>query len=107
MSSFFNVRRYNSCFLLIFIVCVCLPCMLRAQADNENQFLKKQQTMAERWELDPQYHKGNFIISAYKPVFVTAGRWSDNPNEQPTSENPAYTLPFAVPYNNYEAKFQF
>ena len=63
--------------------------------------------MTERWELDAAHHKGVFIITPYKPVFVTAGRYSDNPNTKPTSENPLYSLPFRVAYNNYEAKFQF
>jgi phospholipase A1/A2 len=38
---------------------------------------------------------------------IRAGRWSNHPNVKPTSENPAYTLPFKVNYNHYEAKFQF
>lgn len=80
---------------------------LSAQDKNEALFLKKQQTLAERWELEKQYHKGVFIITPYKPVFVTAGRKSSDPNEQPTSENPAYTLPIKIDYNAYEAKFQF
>lgn len=63
------------------------------------------QTMTERWELDSNTKRGNFIITPYRPVFVTAGRWSNRPNEKPTSENPRYTLPFRVPYNNYEAVF--
>jgi phospholipase A1 len=75
--------------------------------ERDNFFLKKQQTMTERWELDAAHHKGVFIITPYKPVFVTAGRYSDNPNTRPTSENPLYSLPFKVNYNNYEAKFQF
>jgi len=74
---------------------------------TQDLFLKKQQTMTERWELDAAHHKGVFIITPYKPVFVTAGRYSDNPNTRPLSENPLYTLPFKVAYNNYEAKFQF
>ena len=63
--------------------------------------------MAERWELGKANHKGLFLVTAYRPIYVTAGRFSSNPNEQPTSENPAYTLPFKIPYNKYEAKFQF
>ncbi|MBA4166349.1 MAG: phospholipase A [Chitinophagaceae bacterium] len=63
--------------------------------------------MAERWELERQYHKGVFVITPYKPVYVTAGRYSDNPNKQPISENPAYSESTPVNYNNYEAKFQF
>lgn len=64
------------------------------------------QTMAERWELDSASHRSTFLISPYKPVYVTAGRRSNSPNRQLTSENPLYTLPFPVAYNNYECKFQ-
>ncbi|MBA2563199.1 MAG: phospholipase A [Chitinophagaceae bacterium] len=62
--------------------------------------------MSERWELDPADRRGTFLISPYKPVYITAGRRSSNPNEKPTSENPLFTLPFTVPYNYYECKFQ-
>lgn len=73
----------------------------------DSGFIKHSSTMAQRWELGDENHKGLFLISPYKPVYVTAGRWSSNPNTKPTSENPYYTLPFRVNYNNYEAKFQF
>ena len=79
----------------------------QAQDRNSSLFLKKPQSLAERWELERKYHKGVFIITPYKPVYVTAGRYSDNPNTQPTSENPNYSLPYKINYNNYEAKFQF
>ena len=77
------------------------------QTKNESLFLKKPQSMAERWELERQYHKGVFVITPYKPVYVTAGRYSNSPNTQPVSENPAYSQPEKIDYNNYEAKFQF
>ncbi len=94
---------YAAC---ISIVGMLSPTVTKAQT-KENLFLRKQQTMSERWELDRENHRGVFVITPYKPVFVTAGRRSNNPNTKPTSENPAYTLPFRVNYNNYEAKFQF
>lgn len=79
---------------------------LQAQDKEKQGFLRKSTTMSERWELGAENHKGFFLITPYRPIYVTAGRWSNNPNEKPTSENPDYTLPFKVPYNNYEAKFQ-
>ena len=63
-------------------------------------------SISERWELDAATRKGVFRLTYYKPFYVTAGRWSSNPNTQPTSENPNYSLPYPVEYNNYEAKFQ-
>lgn len=88
------------CFLLISLFAL-------AQPKLDAGFIKHSSSMAERWELGDENHKGLFLITPYKPVYVTAGRWSSNPNTKPTSENPLYTLPFRVPYNNYEAKFQF
>lgn len=77
-------------------------------AQNNSLFTKQRglQTISERWELDSTHFKGTFLITPYKPVYFTAGRYSTNPNGRPTSENPQYSLPFRVNYNNYESKFQ-
>jgi phospholipase A1/A2 len=90
--------------LLIF---VCLSLLAKAQHIKDSGFIKKSSTLLQRWELDAEHHKGLFLVTPYKPVYITAGRHSNNPNVQPQSENPAYSLPFKVNYNNYEAKFQF
>lgn len=88
----------------IFLLCTSLFCQEQRETTG---FLKKSSTLAERWELGSENNKGLFLITPYKPVYVTAGRWSNSPNNQPKSENPLYSLPFKVKYNNYEAKFQF
>lgn len=93
--------------LIILIVFFHFTISINAQDKNSSLFLKKQQGLAERWELEKQFHKGTFTITPYKPVFVTAGRHTNDPNNRPTSENPAYTQPTDIPYNKYEAKFQF
>jgi phospholipase A1 len=89
---------------------VVLSCFftLASKAQSNSLFRKdaERETMTQRWELDSSSRKGTFIVTPYKPVYVTAGRWSNSPNVQPYSENPAYSLPFKVGYNNYEAKFQ-
>lgn len=79
-----------------------------AQSQSNTFFSRSRsfQSMTERWELDSTSRRSTFLISTYKPVYFTAGRKSSNPNQQPTSENPLYTLPFVVPYNKYECKFQ-
>jgi phospholipase A1 len=64
-------------------------------------------SLSDRWELDSATRRGTFLITPYKPVYVTAGRWSSDPNEQPVSENPAYNYPFNIPLGRYEARFQF
>lgn len=95
--------------IIVFILsAVCLPLFnANAQDIDKAGFLRQSYTMAERWELGKDNHKGFFLVTPYKPVYITAGRRSNDPNEKPTSENPLYTLPFRVDYNNYEAKFQF
>ncbi|MEO6818610.1 MAG: phospholipase A, partial [Ginsengibacter sp.] len=93
-------------FLFITILYCFFAIALKAQS---NSLFKKdavRETMSQRWELDSSSRRGTFIVTPYKPVYVTAGRWSNSPNVQPYSENPAYSLPFKVGYNNYEAKFQ-
>lgn len=93
-------------------ICIGLVCCIIGHLtvhSQSNSLFKRfagTETMAERWELDSTTRRGTFLVTPYRPVYVTAGRWSNNPNEKPTSENPRYTLPFRVPYNNYEAKFQ-
>lgn len=63
-------------------------------------------TLSQRWELNQEDKKGTFRLVSYKPFYVTAGRRTDNPNEQPFSENPDYNVTEAKPYNNYESRFQ-
>jgi phospholipase A1/A2 len=83
-------------------------CVSAASAQKiDSGFIKHSSTMAERWELEDQYHKGFFLVTPYKPTYVTAGRKSNNPNVQPMSENPAYSQTERINYNKYEAKFQF
>lgn len=86
---------------------LCLQLAFAQQEAKRADFFAYGKTMAQRWELEPQYRKGVFWITAYKPVFFSTGRWSSNPNKQPMSENPNYTVPLIIPYNDYEAKFQF
>lgn len=97
----FSVR----CWFLLVIYCCFAVC---SQAQSNTLFKKEtvRQTMSQRWELDSSSRKGTFIVTPYKPVYVTADRRSNSPNVQPYSENPAYSLPYKINYNNYEAKFQ-
>jgi phospholipase A1 len=97
------VIKLTSIMLLIVIF---LPATTLSQKNNFFSGNGRSQTMSERWELDAVDQKGTFLITPYKPVFVSAGRWSSSPNVKPTSENRFYSLPFNVNYNNYEAKFQ-
>ncbi|SOD92349.1 phospholipase A [Spirosoma fluviale] len=94
------------CFALISL---CSPVSsARAQTDADPIFTKKQvfRSLSDRWELDSTTRKGTFLVTAYKPLYITAGRWSTDPNGQPVSENPAYNYPFNIPLGRYEARFQ-
>ncbi len=62
-------------------------------------------SISERWELADSTRKGTFLLTSYKPFYFSLGRWSSNPNRQPYSENPAYSVPAATDYNKYEARF--
>lgn len=97
----FTVR----CWLLLVIYCS-LAVIAKAQSNNLFKKETVRQPMSQRWELDSSSRRGTFIVTPYKPVYVTAGRRSNSPNVQPYSENPAYSLPYKIKYNNYEAKFQ-
>ncbi|MEO5888829.1 MAG: hypothetical protein ABIQ31_01190 [Ferruginibacter sp.] len=73
------------------------PVLLEAQNKDKLFLFQHTKKMSERWELTPEDRNGLFVITPYRPVYVTAGRFSDNPNQQPVSENPAYSLLFKVP----------
>jgi phospholipase A1 len=65
-------------------------------------------TMTERWELDTTAVRGTFLLTPYKPIYIVAGKYSSNPNDQPHSENdsPEYIVPEGLNYDNIELKFQ-
>lgn len=88
------------------LLCFIIPSLAQSPGDLLFSRNRSYQTMAERWELDDSTRRGTFLITPYKPVFITAGRWSSNPTSKPTSENPLYTFPFRINYNKYECKFQ-
>ena len=95
-------RKFYLVTIYFFLFC----CNAFSQADDIFRKETYRQTMSQRWELDSIYRRKTFVITPYKPIYVTAGRWSSKPNRQPMSGNPAYSLPSPVDYNNYEAKFQ-
>lgn len=74
--------------------------------DNSKDTAIITKTFSQRWELDVADKKGTFRLMSYKPIYITAGRISNNPNRQPKSENPANSATTSEPYNNVEAKFQ-
>ncbi len=89
--------------VLLYIILAFVSFSVRSQT-SKNKYVE--QTISQKWELDSMNKKGTFRITSYKPTYVTAGRWSSNPNTQPYSENPDFSVPKAIAYNSREAKFQ-
>lgn len=58
-----------------------------------------------RWELARDSKLGTFNFRPYKPVYLLPAFWSSNPNEMPTTSNPAVPAEEA-PLDEVEAKFQ-
>lgn len=107
----------RACYLIhtrdLFFLAICflvglLQVQAQGRAHNGHLFADSLygHSLSERWELDSTTKKGTFRITPYKPVYITAGRWSDNPNGSPVSENPNYSYPFLIDLGNYEAKYQ-
>lgn len=61
---------------------------------------------SDRWELDAEDKKGSFLIRPYRPTYILLGRWSNSPNRQPTSANPANTVSERMDVDPVEAKYQ-
>lgn len=78
----------------------------KAQSSSQDTLDIIKKTYDQLWELGERNQKGTFRLVSYKPIYVTAGRISDNPNEKPTSENPSYTAIESEDFNNIEVKFQ-
>lgn len=71
---------------------------------NQRRIIRK--SFSQQWELDSIYRKGTFRLVSYKPIYITAGRWTSKTNKFPISENPDYASDELQDYNNFEAKFQ-
>lgn len=91
---------------LLLTCCLVCPVAVTGQSIFKQSSEITNKSFSEAWELDSIYKNGIFKIKAYKPVYLMLARWSDAPNNQPISENPIYSAPFPIEYNNVEVKFQ-
>lgn len=76
---------------------------------NAQELIKKHaplKSITTVWDLDKANKQGTFKITAYKPIYFAASRWSDSPNRLPYSENADYTVTDEIDYNSFEMKFQ-
>lgn len=74
---------------------------------SQNKFDTETVTLSERWDLvKPSNKKQLFKFEPYKPVYILFANYTDNINQQPTSENPVNTVPVPIELNQVELKFQ-
>lgn len=77
---------------------------IKSQSDSLKNYNKVGEWLDKNWELTPEYRKGNFRISEYKPIYVAPIKWTDRPNRQPIGINPQRPIPEYKDYQNVEGK---
>lgn len=78
-----------------------------AQNDIDKDWVfKNSKTLSELWELDKEHSKGTFIITSYKPIYLSLAKFSTNTNKNPRSENSDKVLAAPLGTKPIEAKFQ-
>lgn len=99
-------------FKITTLVCSFIICFINtfqgfAQVtDAQNWIGKNSKSLSELWELGDAYHRGTFLITTYKPIYLSVAKYSTNPNEFPVAENSTKVLDAPVSLNAVEAKFQ-
>ncbi|MFN7645806.1 MAG: phospholipase A [Burkholderiales bacterium] len=63
-------------------------------------------SLGERWELDPGTKQGRFLLRPYKPMYVLPVRWSNDPNQQPSSDGVGNSVSAPQDLSSVEAAFQ-
>ena len=105
-----KLNRHFCIFTKILVIGICIWFFfaerLNAQSPLNETWTISTQTLSQKWELDKIDRKGAFKIKSYKPIYITAARWSSNPNTAPYSGNPNYTSGDTVSLNSFEANFQ-
>ena len=89
------MKRKTLLWILLFLSVV----IAKAQQLKKDQIAIR--SLARMWDLDMENRQGKFKFTPYKPVYVAAGRWSNNPKKVPKSENPIYSSTVPKEFNNY------
>lgn len=91
--------------IIAFITGTCYMCIAQ---DNEGDkwYFNNSKSLSELWELDDEHQRGTFILTSYKPIYITAAKFSTNPNEFPQAENSDKVLDEPSSLNAVESKFQ-
>lgn len=76
-------------------------------SQSQNGFNKDSVSLSDRWGLSaPSDKKQLFKFEPYKPVYILFANYTTDINDQPTSENPANTVPVPLELDPVELKFQ-
>lgn len=93
----------------IFLFPAIILCLQRLSGqDNVDKdwVFKNSKSLSELWELDDAHHRGTFLITSYKPIYFTLGKFSTDTNKDPQSEGLENSLPEPMELDPIEAKFQ-
>ncbi|WP_232622944.1 phospholipase A [Pareuzebyella sediminis] len=94
---------------LVIVLLMAMLCLTRVSGQNnieKDWVFKNSKSLSELWELDDEHHRGTFLISSYKPIYFTLGKFSTDTNKDPQSENLENSLPEPMDLDPIEAKFQ-
>lgn len=94
------MRKLTTIFALIAFVCQAAY----SQIDYSKIIIKK--SLSQQWELDSIDKRGTFRLVSYKPIYISAARWSSKKNEEPFSESGEFATKDENFFNNIEAKLQ-
>ncbi|SNR30336.1 phospholipase A1 [Maribacter sedimenticola] len=94
-------------FIIIIILTFITPYRSFSQDNDDIKwYFNNSKSLSELWELDDEHHRGTFIITSYKPIYLTAVKYSTDTNRYPVAENSTKTLDAPVSLNTSESKFQ-
>src|SRR5210317_1799487 len=89
----------------LFLVLSFLLCLQNTKAQEAD--LYQSNSLSQKWSLHDSLGKRPlFSFEPYKPVYILFANYSNDINQQPTSENPENSFPDPLGFNKTELKFQ-
>ncbi|WP_419214001.1 phospholipase A [Maribacter sp. X9] len=85
---------------------LCAVSSLAQDNEREDWIFKNSKSLSEMWELEDEYHRGTFIITSYKPIYLSVAKFSSNTNNFPVAENSNKIPEATFDLDPIEAKFQ-
>ncbi|WP_299320885.1 phospholipase A [uncultured Maribacter sp.] len=98
-------KKTTTVLIITLILCTCHSSFSQDDHDH-NWYFNNSKSLSELWELDDEHQRGTFILTSYKPIYITAAKFSTNPNEFPQAENSDKVLDEPSSLNAVESKFQ-